>query len=83
MNNKKTIADTYNRIYNLTAPTHTRITLQNTRVTIQIFNLRDSLSNFLDKMELFQAHMSKVRVPSTYDSVYKDECVYSFDTPVG
>lgn len=30
----------------------------------------------------FQAHLSKVRVPSTYDSVYKDECVYSFDTPV-
>lgn len=33
-------------------------------------------------MQLFQAHLSKVRVPSTYDSVYKDECVYSFDTPV-
>lgn len=26
--------------------------------------------------------MSKIRVPSTYDCVYKDECVYSFDTPV-
>lgn len=33
-------------------------------------------------MDLFQPHLSKVRVPSTYDSVYKDECVYSFDTPV-
>lgn len=32
-------------------------------------------------MDLLQGHLTKVKVPSTTDKVYKDECVYSFDNP--
>ncbi|CAD5112680.1 DgyrCDS1901 [Dimorphilus gyrociliatus] len=31
--------------------------------------------------EILQPHLSKVRVPKGGDKVYKDECVYSFDSP--
>ena len=27
-------------------------------------------------------HISKIRTPSGGEKVYKDECTYSFDTPV-
>lgn len=27
-------------------------------------------------------HLSKIRIPQKNDKIYKDECVYSFDTPV-
>lgn len=27
-------------------------------------------------------HLSNIRVPQKNDKIYKDECVYSFDTPV-
>lgn len=27
-------------------------------------------------------HLPKIRIPQKHDKVYKDECVYSFDTPV-
>ncbi|CAN0187122.1 unnamed protein product [Ectocarpus sp. 6 AP-2014] len=30
---------------------------------------------------LIRPHFSKVKAPSTYDKVYKDECMFSFDTP--
>lgn len=29
---------------------------------------------------LIRPHFSKVKAPSTYDKVYKDECMFSFDT---
>ncbi|XP_014100223.3 ubiquitin carboxyl-terminal hydrolase 5 [Bactrocera oleae] len=32
-------------------------------------------------MELIQKHLSKIRVPCDNTPIYKDECVYSFDTP--
>ncbi|GAB0093921.1 Ubiquitin carboxyl-terminal hydrolase [Sergentomyia squamirostris] len=32
-------------------------------------------------MDDLQSHLGKVRVPSSYDNISKDECVYSFDTP--
>ena len=32
---------------------------------------------------ILQADLSKVRAPSGGDRVYKDECIYSFQTPVG
>lgn len=33
-------------------------------------------------MDLLGAHLKNIRVPCSQDNVYKDECVYSFDTPV-
>lgn len=27
-------------------------------------------------------HLNKINIPRTNDRIYKDECVYSFDTPV-
>lgn len=27
-------------------------------------------------------HLSKIKIPKSSDKVYKDECVYSFDSPV-
>lgn len=32
--------------------------------------------------ELLQPHLSKIRIPGPSDRIYKDECVFSFDTPV-
>lgn len=32
--------------------------------------------------EILQPHLSKLRVPKGGDKVYKDECIYSFDSPV-
>ncbi|XP_067648406.1 ubiquitin carboxyl-terminal hydrolase 5 [Eurosta solidaginis] len=32
-------------------------------------------------MELLQKHLTKIRVPSENTPIYKDECVYSYDTP--
>lgn len=33
-------------------------------------------------MEVLSAHLKNIRVPCAQDNVYKDECVYSYDTPV-
>lgn len=33
-------------------------------------------------MEVLSAHLKNIRVPCGQDNVYKDECVYSYDTPV-
>lgn len=33
-------------------------------------------------MDQLSAHLKAIRVPSQRDNVYKEECVYSFDTPV-
>ncbi|CAN0361776.1 unnamed protein product [Discosporangium mesarthrocarpum] len=30
-------------------------------------------------LALIRPHFSAVRVPSTHDKVYKDECMFSFD----
>lgn len=35
-----------------------------------------------DDMDCFQEHLTRIRVPTAHTSVYKDECVYSFDSPV-
>ncbi|XP_017890085.1 ubiquitin carboxyl-terminal hydrolase 5 [Ceratina calcarata] len=32
-------------------------------------------------MEELMKHLSKIRIPQKTDKIYKDECVYSFDTP--
>lgn len=34
-------------------------------------------------MDELTKHLGKIRVPGRNDKVYKDECVLSFDTPVG
>lgn len=31
-------------------------------------------------LSLVRPNFSKVKAPSTYDKVYKDECMFSFDT---
>lgn len=31
-------------------------------------------------LALIRPHFGKVKTPSTYDKVYKDECMFSFDT---
>lgn len=33
-------------------------------------------------MELLASHLNKIKVAGSNDKVYKDECVYSFDSPV-
>lgn len=33
-------------------------------------------------MDLLSAQLKNIRVPCGQDNVYKDECVYSYDTPV-
>lgn len=33
-------------------------------------------------IELLRTHFSNISVPQPTDKVYKDECVYSFDSPV-
>lgn len=33
-------------------------------------------------MENLRKHLSQIRVPDNQSHVYKDECVYSYDTPV-
>lgn len=32
-------------------------------------------------LPILRGEMSKLRIPSTHDKVYKDECMYSFDSP--
>lgn len=32
-------------------------------------------------MDLLEKHLSEVRVPNDHQDIYKDECVYSYDTP--
>lgn len=32
--------------------------------------------------EQLQDHLSNINIPGPNSKVYKDECVYSFDTPV-
>lgn len=34
------------------------------------------------RLDLILPHLSDIRIPTTGDKVYKDECVYCFDTPV-
>ena len=34
-------------------------------------------------MEIIKENLSRVKVPGTGDKVFKDECFYSFDCPVG
>lgn len=31
-------------------------------------------------LSLIRPHFGKVKIPTTYDKVYKDECMFSFDT---
>ena len=31
-------------------------------------------------LALIRPHFSKVKTPGTYDKVYNDECMFSFDT---
>lgn len=33
-------------------------------------------------MEVLSGHLKNIKVPCGQDNVYKDECVYSYDTPV-
>lgn len=33
-------------------------------------------------MDSLAPHIAKIRVPTSTDKLYKDECVYSFDNPV-
>lgn len=33
-------------------------------------------------MDILSQHLRNIKVPTSSDKVYKDECVYSFDTPV-
>jgi ubiquitin carboxyl-terminal hydrolase 5/13 len=33
-------------------------------------------------MEVLQANLSKINIPTAATSLYKDECVYTFHTPV-
>ena len=35
-----------------------------------------------EDLDLVRRQMSTVRAPAHYDRVYKDECQYSFDTPL-
>lgn len=34
-------------------------------------------------MEYLCKHLKSIKIPCPQDNVYKDECVYSYDTPVG
>jgi hypothetical protein len=34
-------------------------------------------------MEIISKNLSRIRVPCAGDKVFKDECFYSFDSPVG
>lgn len=33
-------------------------------------------------MDILSKHLNAIRVPNNYDNIYRDECVYSFDTPL-
>ena len=44
--------------------------------------VRQYLRRTLNMEILQQKNLSSVRTPLGGDKVYKDECVYSFDTPV-
>lgn len=33
-------------------------------------------------LDLLTPHLSKIKIPSPQQLIYKDECVYSFDNPV-
>lgn len=33
-------------------------------------------------MDLLEKELKNIRMPSRTDNVYKEECVYSYDTPV-
>lgn len=32
--------------------------------------------------ECLNVHLSRIRLPTANDKIYKDECIYSFDCPV-
>ena len=36
----------------------------------------------LSNMQELEKHIKTVKVPKIGDKIYKDECVWSFDTPV-
>lgn len=33
-------------------------------------------------MDKLSKHLNQIRIPSRENNVYKEECVYSYDTPV-
>lgn len=33
-------------------------------------------------MDILTPHLGSIKIPSSNDMVYKDECMYSFDNPV-
>jgi len=41
------------------------------------------MTNVIEAQRILQDALPKIRVPHAGDRVYKDECVFSFDTPVG
>lgn len=36
----------------------------------------------INTMDAFLPYLNDIRVPNSSDKIYKDECAYSFDTPV-
>ena len=36
----------------------------------------------ISEMELIKNNLDRIKVPGPGDKVFKDECFYSFDTPV-
>jgi ubiquitin carboxyl-terminal hydrolase 5/13 len=52
-----------------------------------LFNLKKDIVDKMsaatvnDVLPIIRSQISRVKAPSTHDKVYKDECVYSFDSP--
>lgn len=42
--------------------------------------LTESKGTSEEVLALIRPHFSEVKVPSAYDKVYKDECMFCFDT---
>jgi hypothetical protein len=42
-------------------------------------NIRD---RYMTAMELLTLHLNNIKIPTNSQKIYKDECVFSFDTPV-
>ena len=49
---------------------------------LNITTKRSARDRDMAAIELLSQHLSNIKIPGAFAKIYKDECLYSFDTPV-
>lgn len=56
---------------------------QSGSLNVYIFTTKRNIKDRdMSAIELLTPHLNSIKIPGNSQKIYKDECVYSFDTPV-